>query len=80
MGKDRHLEEFYDPDLEYIDGSEIAAALDVSTFGTDKVFRPVFINQDDQVLQLTPEDTKRLLGFLERAVKFLDEYKERTTQ
>lgn len=80
MGKDRHLEDFNDPELEYTEGSEIAAAIDVSTYGTDKVFRPVYINQEDQIFQLTPEDAKRLLSFLKKAVKFLDEYKERKTQ
>lgn len=80
MGKDKLLENFIDPELDYIEGSEIAAAIDVSTYGTDNLFRPVYINQEDQILQLTPEDAKRLLGFLQKAVKFLDEYKIRSIQ
>lgn len=81
MGKDRHLEDdFMDPELEYTEGSEIAAAIDVSTYGSDKVFRPVYINQEDQILQLTPDDALRLLKFLERAVKFVEDYRTRRTQ
>lgn len=78
--KEKKIAEFVDPELEYIEGSEIAAAVDVSTYGTDNIFRPVYINQDDQVLCLTLEDAKRLQGFINKAVKFLDEYKSRIVQ
>lgn len=74
------IENFEDPELEYKEGSEIAAAVDVSTYGTDKVFRPVYINQDDQVLALTPEDAERLLEFLKDAVVFIEDYKKRIVQ
>lgn len=80
MGKDKLPDDFIDPELEYTEDSEIAAAIDVSTFGQDNIFRPVYINQDDQVLALTPDDAKRLLGFLQSAVKFLDDYKSRRLQ
>lgn len=80
MGKDKSLDTFIDPELEYTEDSEIAAAIDVSTYGTDKVFRPVYINQGEEILALTPEDAKRLLGFLQKAVKFLDDYKSRSLQ
>ena len=74
------IDNFEDPELDHTEESEIAAAVDVSTYGTDKVFRPVYINQDDQVLALTPEDAKRLLKFLRKAVKFVDEYQGRIIQ
>ena len=80
MGKDTPQKDFIDPELEHQEGSEIAAAVDVSTYGTDNVFRPIFINQDDQILALTQEDAKRLLGFLTKAVKFVDDYQKRKLQ
>lgn len=78
--KKKKTEEFIDPEMEYREGSEIAAAVDVSTYGTDKIFRPIYINQDDQILALTPEDAKRLFMFLRRAIKFVDEYQTRKIQ
>lgn len=78
--KKKKTEEFIDPELEYTTDSEIAAAVDVSTYGTDKIFRPVYINQDDQILSLTPEDAKRLFVFLRKAIKFVDEYQTRKIQ
>ena len=80
MGKDKLPDDFNDPELDHIEGSEIAAAVDVSTYGTDSVFRPVYINQDDQILALTPEDARRLLVFLRKAVAFVDEYQQRRLQ
>jgi len=77
---DAASKEFEDPELEHTEGSEIAAAVDVSTYGNDKVFRPIYINQDDQVLALTPRDAKRLLRFLKKAVKFVEEYETRIIQ
>lgn len=79
MGK-KTIKDFRDPELRHREDSEISAALDVSTVGTDNIFRPVYINQDDQILALTPEDTKRLLKFLIKADKFLDEYQQRNLQ
>lgn len=73
-------DDFIDPELEHVDESEISAAVDISTYGTDKIFRPVYINQDDQVLALTPEDARRLLKFLRKTVKFLDEFQTRKIQ
>lgn len=69
--------DFEDPEIEYEEGSEIAAAIDVTTYGEDKVFRPIFINQDDQIIALTPEDAKRLLSFLRKAVRFVDDFQRR---
>jgi hypothetical protein len=80
MGPILNKKEFEDPSLEYEDGSEVAAAVDVSVYGSDKIFRPIYINQDDQILALTPEDAKRLLGFLRKAVRFVDDYQERIVQ
>jgi hypothetical protein len=80
MGKDAHLDEFIDPELEYIEGSEIAAAVDVSSYGEDQIFRPIFINQDKEILALTQSDAKRLLGFLQKAVKFVDDFQSRNIQ
>ncbi len=74
------IKEFEDPELVYEEGSEIAAAVDVSVFGDDKVFRPIYINQSDQILALTNEDAKRLLGFLRKAVRFVDSFQERVQQ
>lgn len=73
-------EDFEDPELTHIETSEIAAAVDISTYGTDKIFRPVYINQDDQILALTPEDAKRLFKFLKKAIKFVDEFQTRNLQ
>lgn len=71
---------FEDPALDYEEGSEIAAAVDVSVFGDDQIFRPIYINQDDAILSLTPSDARRLLEFLTKAVKFVDEFEDRTIQ
>ena len=70
---------FEDPVLPPVDGSEIEAAIDISIKGSDLISRPVFIAQDSEILQLTLEDARRLLGFLQKAVPFLEEYRERTT-
>lgn len=69
-----------DPELEYEDGSEIAAAVDVSIHGTDQIFRPIYINQEDAILSLTLADAKRLLGFLNKAVKFVEDFETRVIQ
>lgn len=69
-----------DPTLEYEDGSEIAAAVDVAIRGQDHVFRPIYINQDEEILQLTPRDAERLYKFLGKALEFVKEYEERTIQ
>ena len=79
MSKRPAPDSFHDPFLDTTEESEIAA-VDVSTFGEDEVFRPVYINQDEEILALTPEDAKRLLGFLRRAVRFLDAYQRRKLQ
>lgn len=72
--------EDFDPELEYTEDSEIAAAVDLSVHGTDSVFRPIYINQDDQILALTPEDAERLFVFLGHALKFLEDYKNKRLQ
>jgi len=73
-------ESFQDPELEVSEESEIAAAVDVSVLGTDQVPRPVYLNQDDQIIALTTEDAKRLHGFLGKAIQFLDDYEKRRLQ
>jgi len=78
--RNRKTAEFEDPELDFIEGSEIAAAVDVSIHGLDNVFRPFYINQDEQILNLTPEDAKRLYSFLGKALKFVEEYQARTLQ
>lgn len=78
MGKPE--EDFADPVLEPIEGSEIAAAVDVSTFGDDNIFRPVYLNQDEQIIALTVDDARRLLRFMTKAVKFLEEFESRKIQ
>ena len=78
----QHLPEtsFEDPELEHIETSEISAAVDISIHGEDNVFRPIYINQDQQILSLTPQDAKRLYMFLRKAIVFVDEYQKRVAQ
>lgn len=78
--RDQNTLDIFDPELENTEYSEISAAVDLSAHGTDKVFRPVYINQDDQILALTPEDAKRLLKFLRKAVKAIDSFQTRSLQ
>lgn len=76
MGSDN----FIDPELEAIEGSEIQAVVDVSLHGVDDIFRPVYINQDQELLHLTIDDAKRLHQFLGEAIDFLTEYSKRIIQ
>ena len=78
--KTSFYEDFEDPELEYEEESEIAAAVDVSIIGEDRVFRPVYINQDEQVIALTPDDAKRLHKFLDKAINFIESYQTRVIQ
>lgn len=73
-------DDFIEPELPPEDNSEIQAVVDVSIYGTDKIFRPVCINQSQDLLHLTLEDAKRLNKFLLEAIKFLEEYKARIVQ
>lgn len=75
MGRDKAP--FLDPELLPEEFSEIEAAVDVSVYGLDGAFRPVFIGQDDQILALTLEDARRLRDFLHDAVEFVDEFQTR---
>ncbi len=61
-------------------GSEIEAAVDVSTSGLDSLLRPIFICQETELLQITLSDAKRLQKFLNGAIKFLDEFESRSVQ
>lgn len=70
----------FDPDLPYIEGSEIEATVDISIKGTDGVDRPVFIGQDDELLHLTLEDAERLNEFLTEAIKFIKNFNGRILQ
>lgn len=71
---------FTDPELEYCEESEIEAAIDVTIAGTDNIARPIMINQDENLLQLTLEDAKRLREFLSDAIIFIEEYNGRSVQ
>ena len=74
------MKNFVDPELAPEEGSEIAAAVDVSVRGEDGTFRPIYINQDKDFLQITLEDAKRLHGFLSSAIEFVEEYSTSTRQ
>ncbi len=80
LPEDEEFDSFNDPELEPEEYSEIAAVVDVSIYGEDRIFRPIQINQDDQLINLTPDDAKRLLDFLTVAVKFVDEYQNKIIQ
>lgn len=72
---------FDDPELEPIEGSEIAACIDTSAMGTDGIPRPIFIDQlNEETLALTLDDAERLYGFLGDAIQFLKEFRTRITQ
>ena len=62
------------------EGCEISAAVDVSLYGPDNVFRPVLLGQDTEIICLTVEDAKRLHKFLGEAIPFVEEYLGRTIQ
>lgn len=71
---------FLDPELPYVEGSEIEAVVDVAIIGQDNVRRPIFINQEQDLLHLTLDDAVRLHQFLGEAIEFLKEYNQRTIQ
>lgn len=61
------------PSLEIIEDSEIRADIDANIKGSDGVFRPVLVEQDDgQALALTIEDAQRLYDFLDEAIPYLE--------
>lgn len=63
-----------EPELEYVEGSEIAGTLDVSNTGADKICRPLIFNHEDGALMcLTIEDARRLLDFLTEALPYLEQ-------
>jgi hypothetical protein len=69
IGKD----DIGDPEMPAIDGSEIEGVIDSSNVGSDGIFRPVLVNQDgSDYFQLTVEDAKRLLEFLDAAIPHLE--------
>lgn len=69
-------DDFEDPALDHIEESEIQAVVDTSLKGPDGVSRPICINQDDNLICLTIQDTKRLSEFLLKSIKFLEEYEK----
>lgn len=71
---------FEEPGLPQQEGSEIEAAVDVSIPGLDDIFRPIFIAQDQEIFQLTLADAKRLKSFLNKAIKFVEEFNDRSIQ
>ncbi len=74
-------EDFVDPELLPVEGSEIEAAVDVSIRGSDDIFRPVFIGQiNGDMIQITYEDAVRLNKFLTKAIPFIKEFSERNLQ
>lgn len=73
-------EEFDEPELSAIEGSEISGIVDLAAMCADHVYRPVFINQtDENFLSLTLEDAERLLEFLSDATIYLKDIKTRIT-
>lgn len=66
-------DEFGEPELLPTETSEIEACMDCANRCLDNVLRPVFINQEGKdFLELTVEDARRLLEFLNEAVPLLD--------
>jgi hypothetical protein len=61
------------PSLEIIAGSEIQAEVDTAAIGIDGRFRPIIIGDDDGVeIVITVDDARRLLTFLDEALKYLE--------
>ena len=70
-----------EPELPAKEGSEIEAAICLTAIGEDGFERPIFINQcNDDLLALTLEDAIRLFWFLDRAIPYVKDYKERVEQ
>lgn len=63
------------------EGSEIEALVDLGAVGSDKLFRPIFINQSNEdIFNLTLEDAIRLQKFLKKAIPYVEEYMARIEQ
>lgn len=61
------------PVLEVIDGSEVCGEVDHTVKGSDHIFRPVLLEQDDGAcLTLTLKDAQRIYDFLDEAIPFLE--------
>ncbi len=70
-----------EPEMPYIEGSEVEGLIDMAGIGLDGVCRPVFINQDgENFFELTIEDARRLLKFLNEAIPFLEQQAGMTRQ
>ncbi len=64
------------PKLELVEGSEIWADIDTSGIYLDGKCRPIFISNefpgDSCAMEITVEDARRLLHFLQNAIFFLE--------
>lgn len=69
-----------DPVLLPREGSEIEAAIDVSIGEVDGVNRPFFICQETEIMQITLADAIRLRNFLTKAIKYVEEFNDRSVQ
>ncbi len=65
------------PVLHLVQGSEIAAEIDLSATGIDGVYRPIIISIDIggkmTGIDITLQDSKRLIVFLENTIKFFED-------
>ena len=74
-------EEFDDPELPPVSGSELEAVMDLGAIGVDGVPRPFLINQcGEESLAITVDDAERLMEFLKKGIDFVNEAKRRITQ
>ncbi len=63
------------PKMTIVEDSEIWGEVDLSALRIDGIFRPIFIAcEDDEftAMDLTVDDARRLLAFLNEAIFFLD--------
>jgi hypothetical protein len=61
------------PYLEPMEGSEVAAEIDLAAIGLDGRFRPIVIGDDEGAeIRLTVDDCRRLLAFLIDAAKYME--------
>jgi len=64
-----------EPEMLPAEGSEIEGIVDTTAMDKDGVFRPILFNQDgEEYMELTIEDAKRLLKFLNEAIPFTEKH------